>query len=331
LQDTYLPSVCFTARQWRQPTSLVLPATSFYGRRRRTLEPLGLTRLLEGIVAHARVGEWGQRRSPHALLLDRMSPSRKRLLQLTLSCRSSPLSSPVRGKDREFANVARNRQGTDRHLRCGPFGATLAESPRWVTSAIDAVGAILVAVDQVGLPFRIDQSSSLYTGAEVKYYFETYGHYDEPTMTQWLAATPPLHVLRDRDVWGDMTKLENRPDYAFVRQRYGIRRRAGVRLSQDKGWMDLLALQFNRDWPDLAAAKLGRLGELLPHLTKVVEIHRTFAILRQKFNAVLAALDDVRIGTCVVAPSGHVIVSNREAKRIYDLKHGIHLAEFGDG
>ena len=196
-------------------------------------------------------------------------------------------------------------------------------------SHIGAAGLILVAADQVGLPFRIEQASSRYEVGAVKHYFNAYGHHDEPTMTRRLASTPPQQLLRDRDVWGDMAAIEDRPDYKWLREHYGIRRRAGLRLSENKGWMDLLALQFDRDWPDLDAAKLGNLGVLLPHMAKVVEINRRFSILRERYKAVLAALDHVRIGTCVVAQSGHVLVSNREARRIYDLRDGIQVARAG--
>ena len=71
------------------------------------------------------------------------------------------------------------------------------------------------------------------------------------------------------------------------------------------------------------------LDALLPHLAKVVEVNRKFAILRHQYRAVLAALDHVRIGTCITGPNGHVIVSNREAQRIFSLGDGIGLSRIG--
>src|SRR5205085_1139716 len=89
------------------------------------------------------------------------------------------------------------------------------------SSEISSVGAILVAVDQVGLPFRIETAS--YPLEIVRYYFENFGHYDEPVMTQRLAATTPLALLRDLDVWGSNSTLDDRPDYKWVREQLGIR------------------------------------------------------------------------------------------------------------
>jgi DNA-binding CsgD family transcriptional regulator len=194
---------------------------------------------------------------------------------------------------------------------------------------ISALGAILVAVDQVGLPFRIEQASSLYGLERVRYYFEAFGHFDEPVMSQRLARTPPGQLLRDCDVWGDMRPLEDRPDYKWLREQVGARRRAGIRLSANKGWMDLLALQFDRDWTSFPAGRPSELETFIPHLAKVVEVNRKFSILREHYGAVLAALDYIRIGTCIVAQTGHVILSNREAQRICGLDDGLTVSRTG--
>jgi DNA-binding CsgD family transcriptional regulator len=194
---------------------------------------------------------------------------------------------------------------------------------------ISAIGAIVVAVDQVGLPFRIEQAPTRYGIERTRYYFENFGHFDEPVMSRRLAVTPPGRLLRDCDVWGDMSKLEERPDYRWMREQIGARRRAGLRLSENKGWMDLLALQFDRDWPELDAIVPAQLDVLVPHLAKVVEINRKFSILRQRYRATLTALDHIRIGTCVVGATGHVLVSNLEAQRIFELKDGVGVAKTG--
>ena len=198
-----------------------------------------------------------------------------------------------------------------------------------VSREIGAAGSLLVAADQVGLPFRIEHFCSRYSADAVRYYFATYGHHDEPIMTRRLAAAPPQQMLRDCDVWGDMAGLDERPDYKWFREQYGIRRRAGVRLSENKGWMDLLALQFDQDWPSVSSRTARKLDVLLPHLAKVVEINRRFSILRDRYKAVLTALDHVRIGTCIVAASSHVLVANQEARRIHDLDDGFSISKAG--
>jgi len=195
---------------------------------------------------------------------------------------------------------------------------------------IGSVGAVLVAVDKVGLPFTIMQATSNYPIEDVHYYFNTLGQYDEPVMTTQFAITPRFQLLRDEDVWGDVSKLEDRPDYKWLRERIGAHRRAGVRLSTDKGWMDLLALQFaQRDWRAVPDTMPVRLQRLLPHLAKAVEVNRTFSLLRSSYRAVMGALDYIRIGIAIVAQGGAVVACNREARRIFDLDDGLRLARTG--
>ena len=192
---------------------------------------------------------------------------------------------------------------------------------------IKSQGAILVAADQVGLPFHIQTAS--YPMDQVRHYFENFGHYDELSLGRMLPSTPPLQLLTDREVWGDIGALQDRPDYIWLRENIGARRKGGVRLSSNKGWTDMLALQFDKDWDEQPEGFGARLQSLLPHLAKVVEINRQFAILRAHYQAALAALDHVRIGTCVTSPSGHVMLANREARRIHDLDDGLQISRGG--
>ena len=72
---------------------------------------------------------------------------------------------------------------------------------------IGAVGAILIAIDQVGLPFHVQQSS--YDPELVNHYFQNYGEYDQQVNSQHLAVMPPLQLSRDCDIWGDITLIED--------------------------------------------------------------------------------------------------------------------------
>jgi DNA-binding CsgD family transcriptional regulator len=92
--------------------------------------------------------------------------------------------------------------------------------------------------------------------------------------------------------------------------------------------MDLLALQFADEWNDKMPLT-ANLDTLLPHLSKVVEINRTFTLLRQRYQAALAALDHVKVGMSVVSPAGAILIANREAQRIHDLDDGLKMARIG--
>lgn len=217
----------------------------------------------------------------------------------------------------------------------GIYDAVLADD-QWPAALdgfareIGSVGAVLVAVDKVGLPFTILQTTSNYGIERTRYYFENLGQYDEPVMTTTFANMPPFQLLRDEDVWGDISKLEDRPDYKWVRETIGANRRAGVKLSANKGWMDLVALQFaERDWRMVPNSMHVSLARLVPHLAKAVEINRTFSLLRTAYQSVMSALDYVRIGVAVCASGGALIAFNRETRRILDLGDGLRISRNG--
>jgi len=193
-------------------------------------------------------------------------------------------------------------------------------------NSIGSAGVILVAADKVGLPFNILQATSNFGLERVRYYFETFGQYDEPAMSRAIVPAPPFTLVRDKDVWGDVSLIEDRPDYKFLRETEGIRRRGGVKLSTNKGWNDLLALQFAVDWDAVPPKCDQTLSLLAPHLAKAVELSRTFSLLRSSYSAVLAALDYLRVGICISSATGHVIALNKAAERTLALDDGLQLS-----
>ena len=126
-----------------------------------------------------------------------------------------------------------------------------------------------------------------------------------------------------------MSEIADREDVVFLRERYGVEHRAGVCLSKDKGWSDMLALQLSEDWPNVTNAFWDNLELSLPHLAKVVEINRTFTLLRLRYQAVLSALDHIRIGMCIALADGQILVANEEAKRIFATGDGLRLGPDG--
>jgi DNA-binding CsgD family transcriptional regulator len=197
-----------------------------------------------------------------------------------------------------------------------------------LVSAVDARGAILMAFDLVGLPFQVQKWCTAYRDDDIQQYFASFGRYEEEA-ADLLRRSPARTVHRDTEVWPDFASIEDREDVVFLRERYGVRHRAGVCLSKDKGWSDMLALQLSEEWPNVTDAFWQNLELSLPHMAKVVEINRTFTLLRLRYQAVLSALDHVRIGMCVGLAGGQILVANEEARRIFATGDGLCLAADG--
>lgn len=190
------------------------------------------------------------------------------------------------------------------------------------TAAVaNATGATLFAVDGNGLPFHAQYVNSAYTEEDVKEYFERIAKYEEAGW-KTLTRSPSKRLIMDDVTWSDLHNICNREDMLWYRERR-MYRRAGAKLNSDSGWDDCLGLQYPDTMRFVPRLVIRRTEELLPHLAKVVQMHRTFCILKHRFNAILQAIDHIRIGVFILSPSGQLIIRNREADRIIDQSDGI--------
>ncbi len=193
-----------------------------------------------------------------------------------------------------------------------------------VAEAADSKGAALLALDNIGLPFAIAKGSSWLNPADLKYYQENLICYEEEGW-RYIKSKPVGTIIFDDEIWPNASELEERPDNHWMITRWGVLRRAAVRLNDSPGWMDSLTLQYCSSLKSIPQKTVRLAQALVPHIAKVVELHRTFAILRNRFHAVLNALDRIRVGVCITSAYGDVIVSNSEAERILGLADGLAL------
>lgn len=134
----------------------------------------------------------------------------------------------------------------------------------------------------------------------------------------------PVHTpTLDTSTGLSSAELDSRADYKMLRKKIGVGRRLGVRLNTDKIWFDAVSIAFDANVPTIPDTAITDTKLLLPHLTKAVEIGRTFALLKSQYKAALSALDHVKTGMAIALPSGEIIVQNSEAARILDLKDGL--------
>jgi len=139
----------------------------------------------------------------------------------------------------------------------------------------------------------------------------------------FLSRQPAHQPSADSEIGPSTSDLDARADYKMLRKKIGVRRRMGVRLNSDKVWFDAMSIAFDSSRTAISSGAIAGIMPLLPHLTKSVEIGRTFSQLKSRYSAVLTALDRVRVGLAIALPSGEIIVENDEAKRIFDLRDGL--------
>lgn len=194
-----------------------------------------------------------------------------------------------------------------------------------LTHILQTRSAIIMAYDLVDQPFRMQSWSSLFTHEDLREYTEKFSHY-EHQISDYLRDCPPRYMGTDLEVWPDMQNERDRPDLKYLRERFGIVARGGAQLNTHGAWKDFITVQLGREWNDVSDEFWKILELTVPHLSKAVEMGRTFNMLRLRYKAVLAALDKVGIGMCVATCDGYIAISNHEAQRILSNRDSLSLS-----
>ena len=203
--------------------------------------------------------------------------------------------------------------------------------PEALDRCIDAVGvgcAALISFDTLDpSAYRLDvlghRLRQGMTEERARYWLEHLAPLDAVGQ-HYVAGQPSHRLVSDTEAFGiSPNALRERPDSRFLRKHLGLYRRLAVRLNDTPRYFDNLAVQFSAELDEIPIGVFKALQGVLPHLGKAVEMGQLFGQLRHRYRAVLAALDHVGLGLCVLDKVGRVIVANAEAERILDAGHGL--------
>ncbi len=116
------------------------------------------------------------------------------------------------------------------------------------------------------------------------------------------------------------------PCTIFQREACGIDRRIGACLNNTPIWLDGINLNYKLGRSNMTQeeAEVSRL--FLPHIAKVHEINRPFALLKNRYQAILSVLDFLKIGLLIVNRSAEVVIKNLEAEKVLDANNGLALS-----
>lgn len=193
-----------------------------------------------------------------------------------------------------------------------------------------AIALLIRSVDRGAKDLQMVNSAYLEFGRSPAglYYGLRLAKLQEPDWT-YLSRQPVHEPTRDTDIGIPAEELDQRADYAMLQRKIGVARRLGVRLNSDRVWFDAISVAFGTRYETIPDQSIAGTRLLLPHLTKAVEIGRTFIDLRARYKAALGALNRVRTGMAVALPGGEIILSNGEARRICDLQDGLSVTAAG--
>lgn len=159
---------------------------------------------------------------------------------------------------------------------------------------------------------------------DLKYWVTELSKYDE-IGHRYGMTVPACTVFRDVDVNPDVSSLDNQPDYVFLREKLRIRRKLAARLIDNERYITTLGFQFPSEIETVSNFSISRMSDLTPHVAKSVEMGIVYEKLYSTYSKVLAAIDHVGIGMCIVEKNAQLIVANKEAERILESGQGIYL------
>jgi len=222
----------------------------------------------------------------------------------------------------------------DRHLFSSLYDAAIRPQ-RW-TPLLDELGELVGASGGAILSFdlrrdaeyRISYASSLYPDTERMEYAESYAHHEREHVAAALASAPGTIVV-DPAFTENRDAVWNRPDVRFLRERYGVFDRFGVKLGDDDLRLDFLAFQYDVSRGNVIPAEAHALRPYLSHTAQALVLLRSFHTLKTRYQAVLSMLDHVETGVVLVDRRARVVLANACARRFLEAEDGLAKSERG--
>ena len=144
----------------------------------------------------------------------------------------------------------------------------------------------------------------------------------------YVTSAPVFEPILDTDIW-PIEQYEKIPEVIWSRKYMGVFRRFFFNVSQMQGLKAAIIFQYARDIPAQNHADIVRMQKLMRHLGKALEINRFYTPLRERYRAVLAALDNVELGLCITDTKGNLVVANTYAQDLFEQKDGILVTREG--
>ena len=121
--------------------------------------------------------------------------------------------------------------------------------------------------------------------------------------------------LISEDVLYDDAAIYLEKPHVKALQKFGIRYRTGSLLDKDNPYRSRFSLQLGEDRGAITAEEHASLINILPHVAKAMNLGNQVATKGKEDQALLAIVDRLNVGICLVDKKGRVALSNSEFDR----------------
>ena len=159
--------------------------------------------------------------------------------------------------------------------------------------------------------------SGFYNAPELEIYLAKCAHLEARDQEALRANTgddDEVDLVDDTVLARSKTELENQEHMKTLRLFNIFHRAAGV-MNKDNRWLSLFSVQLNKSRGPLTDAERAYMAALLPHFAKALDLGLPMRQLSRRSESVLAAIDRLNVGMCLLDERGAVVVANEEFRR----------------
>ena len=191
-----------------------------------------------------------------------------------------------------------------------------------VTELVSARGCMLLEwnVGPNGRTLEIPLMSSTYDPALVQKYFDKYRKWeaeDHDTFDTRLMGYDGIDMLSEEILYDDRDEYNSRPHVKELTA-LGIRHRTGALLDKDNPFRSRFSLSMGKERGPFTGEEVKLLRDLLPHMAKALDLSRPAGTPGADHSALLAIMDRLNVGICLLDPQGRVAAKNTEFDRQTD-------------
>ena len=130
-------------------------------------------------------------------------------------------------------------------------------------------------------------------------------------------ARDQIDLIEDDVLARDIAELKQLPNVQTL-QKLGILHRAAGLLNKDNTAVSRFSVQLSGERGRLTPEERAHLAAILPHIAKALDLGRPAKQLALEHQSMLAAMDRLTIGVCILDAGGRVVLENEEFRRQQD-------------
>lgn len=172
--------------------------------------------------------------------------------------------------------------------------------------------------------------SSLYDAEALEHYnraFEELEMADHALFRSHSFMDDKVEIISDEILYSELDEFKTRSNVKYV-MNAGILHRAAALLNKDNPSVSRFSVQFKSDRGPITIDERKRLNVFLPHVAKALDLGRPARQLASEHAGLLAAMDRLTIGICLLDKNAVVVASNNEFRRqeeaypVFDVQSG---------